>query len=907
MGSMIGAAVVRKEDPALLTGRGRFVDDIQLPGTLHMAYARSHLAHARIVSIDTSEAAALPGVLGVWTHDDLPGLPPSRSLPGLERPCLAKEKVHFVGEPIAVVVATDPYAAADAAAAVVVDYEQLPVMASLAAATAEAATPILDGLPSNVVLEQQLFADDVESELAAAPHRLAIHLRNQRCAAVPMEPTVCIADWQSGSLTLYATTQTPHHQRNELAQMLGLAQQEVRVIAPDVGGGFGAKASFYPEYLLTAELSRRLRRPVKYLETRSENMTSMVHGRAQEQDIDVGFDDEGHLLALRVRITQDCGGWPDPGGVGLPTLTAFMSGGCYKIPKIAPSFRSVATNTTPVAAYRGAGRPEASFLIERVIDHVAAELGIDPLDVRRRNFIQPGEMPYPTQFEGIVYDEGNFPGALESLLRHVDVDGLRKDQADRRQDPSAPLLGIGFSTFVEMGGFGPTPLFEQFGYVGGWESANVRLNVDGSAVVKVGTSPHGQGHQTTFAQIVADELQIPFEHITLLHGDTATVQEGIGTMGSRGAPVGGSAVLKAAAKVRAKALRIAAHMLEADENDLELVDGRFGVRGAPDQGVTIGEVALRAFKPHLLPEGFDLGLDETAFHEPSNLSYPSGAHCCVVEIDRDTGRVDVLRYVAVDDCGVVLNPLLAKGQIHGGVAQGIAQALYEEVDLRRGRPARQRQRWWTTPSPPPPTCRTTRPITRSRRRASTRWAPRASASPEPPLRRRPSSTRWSTRLPTSASGTSRCRAHRRRCGASCRPPPRTGADPCPTTRSRSPSTACPAPTRSRRGCCWCTTCARSAGSPARTSAATRPTAAPAPYGGRADREVLLRARRRRRRQRGAHGRGARRRRRALPRPGGLPAVPRAAVRLLHAGDGHGGHRPAPGRTLARRRRHPRRH
>ena len=681
MGSMIGAAVVRKEDPALLTGRGRFVDDIRLPGTLHMAYARSHLAHARIVAIDTAEAAALPGVLGVWTHDDLPGLPPSRSLPGIERPCLATGKVHFVGEPIAVVVATDPYLAADAAAAVVVDYEQLPVMAALAAATAESATPILDGLPSNLVLEQQLSADDAEAELAAAPHRLAIHLRNQRCAAVPMEPTVCIADWQSGSLTLYATTQTPHHQRNELAQMLGLAQQEVRVIAPDVGGGFGAKASFYPEYLLTAELSRRLRRPVKYVETRSENMTAMVHGRGQEQDIEVGFDDEGHLLALRVRITQDCGGWPDPGGVGLPTLTAFMSGGCYKIPKIAPSFRSIATNTTPVAAYRGAGRPEASFLIERVIDHVAAELGIDPLEVRRRNFIQPGEMPYPTQFEGIVYDEANFPGALESLLRHVDVDGLRKDQADRRQDPSAPLLGIGFSTFVEMGGFGPTPLFEQFGYVGGWESANVRLNVDGSAVVKVGTSPHGQGHQTTFAQIVADQLQIPFEHITLLHGDTATVQEGIGTMGSRGAPVGGSAVLKAAAKVRAKALRIAAHMLEADENDLELVDGRFGVKGAPDQGVTMGEVALRAFKPHLLPEGFDLGLDETAFHEPSNLSYPSGAHCCVVEIDRDTGRVDVLRYVAVDDCGVVLNPLLAKGQIHGGVAQGIAQALYEEVSF----------------------------------------------------------------------------------------------------------------------------------------------------------------------------------------------------------------------------------
>ena len=319
MGSMIGAAVVRKEDPALLTGRGRFVDDIHLPGTLHMAYARSHLAHARIVSIDTSEAAALSGVLGVWTHDDLPGLPPSRSLPGIERPCLAKGKVHFVGEPIAVVVATDPYLAADAAAAVVVDYEQLPVMASLAAATAESATPILDGLPSNLVLEQQLSADDAEAELAAAPHRLAIHLRNQRCAAVPMEPTVCIADWQTGSLTLYATTQTPHHLRNELAQMLGLPQQEVRVIAPDVGGGFGAKASFYPEYLLTAELSRRLRRPVKFAETRSENMQRWPTAAARSTTSTSGSTTRATLIALRVVITQDFGAWPDPAGSGCPS------------------------------------------------------------------------------------------------------------------------------------------------------------------------------------------------------------------------------------------------------------------------------------------------------------------------------------------------------------------------------------------------------------------------------------------------------------------------------------------------------------------------------------------------------------------------------------------------------------
>ncbi len=679
MGSMVGASVVRKEDPALLTGRGNFVDDIRLSGTVHMAYVRSFSAHATIDGIDAAEARALPGVLGVWTAADLEGLPPTRSVPGMERPCLATDRVRFVGEPVAVVVAEDRYIAADAAGLVEVDYTDLPVLASIEAATAEGAEPILPGLPSNVVLTQQLSATDAEAELAAAPHRISLHLKNQRCAAVPLEPTVCLADWQASGLTLWITTQNPHHNRNEIAVMFGLPQHEVRVVAPDVGGGFGAKASFYPEYLLCAELSRRLRRPVKYLETRSENMTSMVHGRAQRHDVEVGFADDGAVLALRLQVTQDCGAWPDPTGIGIPTLTSFMAGGCYKIPIIAPSFRSVVTNTTPIGAYRGAGRPEAAYMIERVMDAVAMELGLDPLDVRRRNFIQAADMPYATQFEGIVYDEADYPKALEQLLGLIDYPALRAEQEARRADPAKPLLGIGFSTFVEMGGFGPTPLFEQFGYVGGWESAKVRLSTDGSAVVSVGTSPHGQGHQTAFAQIVSDQLSIPFDRISVIHGDTATVQEGIGTMGSRGIAVGGSAVFKAANKVRAKAVRIAAHMLEADESDIELIEGRFCVRGTPDSGVTMAEVAIRALKPHLLPPDVELGLDETAHHEPSNLSYPSGAHCCVVEIDRDTGRVGVLRYVAVDDCGVVINPLTAKGQIHGGLAQGIAQALLEEV------------------------------------------------------------------------------------------------------------------------------------------------------------------------------------------------------------------------------------
>jgi carbon-monoxide dehydrogenase large subunit len=678
--SMVGATVVRKEDPALLTGRGRYVDDLQLPGTLHMAYVRSSQAHARITGIDTEAARDLPGVLGVWTAADLPGLPNTRSIPGMERPCLATDTVRFVGEPVAVVAATDRYLAADAAAAVVVDYDPLPALVTIEAAMAEGAAPIVPGQAGNVVMDQPLTEGDAEAELAAAPHRTTLRIRNQRLAAVPIEPGGCVASWDSSGLTLYATVQAPHPVRNELAVMFGLPQHETRVVAPDVGGGFGAKASFYPEFILTAELSRRLGRPVKYVETRSENLVSMTHGRAQLQDIDVGFDDEGRLLAMRVAIVQDCGAWPDATGAGLPTLTIFMSGGCYKVGTIAASFRSVTTNTTPVAAYRGAGRPEAAFLIERVMDVVAAELGRDPLDVRRVNFIQPGEMPYATQWPGIVYDESDYPRLLDTLLEHIDYPALKREAEERRADPSRPLLGVGFSTFVEMGGFGPTPLFEQFGYIGGWESSTVRMNPDGSVVVSVGTSPHGQGHETAFAQIASDALGgVPMDRITVRHGDTQTVQEGIGTMGSRAIPVCGPAVQRSSDRVRGKLVQIAAHLLEASEDDIEQHGETFSVRGTPGTEVSLADVALTAYKPHKLPEGMEIGLQFMDYYEPTNLSYPSGAHACVVEIDRDTGSVGVLRYVAVDDCGTVINPLTARGQVEGGLAQGIAQALLEEV------------------------------------------------------------------------------------------------------------------------------------------------------------------------------------------------------------------------------------
>jgi aerobic carbon-monoxide dehydrogenase large subunit len=677
---LIGAPVLRKEDPPLLTGRGRYVDDIRLPGMVSMVYVRSPEAHARITGIDAEAARSMPGVLGVWTAADLPGLPFVRSVPSMERPCLATDAVRFVGEPVAVVVAADRAAAMDAAELVVVDYDPLPVLTTIDDAMAPGAAPITPGQATNVVMEMALTPDDAQAELDAAPHVSRLRLVNQRLAPVPIEPIGCVADWSAAGVTLWATVQAPHPIRNELCTMFGLSQQQVRVVAPDVGGAFGAKATFYPEYILTLELSRRLGRPVKYVETRSESMVAMTHGRAQIQDLALAYDDEGKILALQVKIIQDCGGWPDVTGSGLPILTSFMSGGCYKIPKIGASFRSVTTNTTPVAAYRGAGRPEAAYLIERLIDVAAVDAGFDPAEMRRRNFVQPDEMPYATQFPLVVYDESDYPRLLEVLLDKLGYDEARREQARRRDTPGAALLGVGLSTWVEMAGFGPSAFFEQFGYVGGWESAKIRMNPDGSVLLMVGTSPHGQGHETVFAQIVADELGgYPIDRITVSHGDTLAAQEGIGTMGSRAMPVCAPAVQMAAVKLRTRLKEVAAHMLEASVDDIEVTEDGFSVKGSPGSGIALPDVALNSYKPHKLPEGMDIGLEFVSYHEPKSLSFPSGAHGCVVEIDPDTGRVVVSRYVAVDDCGVVINPLLARGQVQGGIVQGISQALYEEV------------------------------------------------------------------------------------------------------------------------------------------------------------------------------------------------------------------------------------
>ena len=676
--SLIGARVLRKEDPNLLIGRGQFVDDITPAGTVVMAFVLGTEPHARVTNIDASAALALPEVLAVWTAADLDGLPPL-GLPGLGRPMLATDVVRFVGEPVAVVVAENKHVAADAAAMVLVDYERLPVAASIAAAVADGSTVLHAALGGNTVFDQP-FDDDLAAEFAAAPRTASLHLVNNRCAAVPIEPNACLADWGPSGLTLWATFQAPHHLRNTVASYFGIPQHTTRVITPDVGGGFGAKINFAPEFFLASALSRRLGRPVKYTQTRTECQMLMYHGRAQEQDVDVAFDDDGRLLALRVRITQDQGAYPDPTGMGLPVLTGAMAAGCYKIPKVAVSWRNVVTNTTPVAAYRGAGRPEAAYLIERAVDLVADLTGVDPVDVRRRNFVGADEFPYATHSPLAVYDSGNFAGALDELLTLFDYEALQAEQARRRDDPSAKLIGIGFSSWLEIAAFGPPGSLEAFGHLASWESAQVRVQPDGSAIIYTGASPHGQGTVTTFAQIAAGELGIPFEKISVFHGDTATIPQGIGTMGSRATAVGGEGVKTASTRVVERAKAIAAHLLEADPSDIVLDGEGFAVAGTPSRTVPWSDVAWKSFQPLEIPGEMEPGsLDVTVFQQVPNFSFPSGAYCCTVEIDRGTGEIEITGMYLVDDCGTVINPLLAEGQVQGGVAQGIAQALYECV------------------------------------------------------------------------------------------------------------------------------------------------------------------------------------------------------------------------------------
>ena len=687
--SLVGAKVLRKEDPRLLTGRATFVDDLLPTNCTFAQFIVSEHAHAEIRHIDVSQALKIPGVLGVWTaHDfreypDLPG-----GLPDLERPPLATGRVRWAGEPIAVVVAEDRYIAADAVAAVHVDYHVLPAVSTIRDALAPDAELLFPEHGSNALVTVPML-DDLDRAMEACDERAQLRVINQRCAVVPIETMACLADWNIDGLTMWATFQAPHHLRNKMSAWLNIPQNQCRIITPNVGGGFGAKIVFAPEFFITPLLSKWVGRPVKFSQSRTEAMLQMTHGRDQEHDLEVGFDRNGRIKALRMVVTQNLGAYADPTGLGLPVLTNWMAGGCYKIAKVQTAFRCVVTNTTPVAAYRGAGRPEATYAVERLVDLVSRRTGIDPVEVRRRNFIQPQDFPYETHNQAVIYDSGNFPALMDECVRLLDYEVERKRQEEFRNDPSKPLIGIGFSTWIEIAGFGPNGSLEGFGHLASWESTQIRIHPDGSATVFIGSAPHGQGTETVVSQIAADELGISFDRINIVYGDTGTVIQGIGTLGSRSVPMVGSATKVASQRLLERAKRIAGHLLEASEDDLIVADDSFSVRGTPGKKVGWADVALASFQPLRLPPEMQAGtLEEHLFQESPNFSYQSGAYGCVVEIDRRSGKVRVAKMVLIDDCGTVINPLLAEGQVHGGVAQGIAQALFEEMqyDPSTGQP-----------------------------------------------------------------------------------------------------------------------------------------------------------------------------------------------------------------------------
>jgi len=685
-GLHVGRALRRKEDPRLLNGSGRFIEDIALPGMLWASFVRSPEAHARIRSIDTSAAAQRDGIHAALSAADLVGLagplplawaPAGVEINNPEHWPLAKEVVKHVGDPVAVVVGEDRYAVADAVEDVVVQYDPLPVVTDPEAAIA-AAPFVHEQLGTNKVHEWSLAGGDLDAGFAEAEVTIERRFVNHRIAGAPIEPRGVLADFRAGALTLHSATQVPHFLRLFVAILLGVGEERVRVIAPDVGGGFGSKLQVYGEEVALSCVSRQLGRPIKWIETRSENMAVAHHGRDQIATARLGAKRDGTITAYHVKILADLGAYNMMLTPLIPSLGAFVMGGCYKIPAVQTDIVGVFTNKCPTDAIRGAGRPEATHMIEVSIDQLADELGLDRLEVRRRNFIPAGDFPAAVA-TGVVYDSGDYPKTLDRLLEHVDLAAVQADKERLRAEEI--YRGIGFSTYTEICGLAPSRIVGPGGVglgAGLWESAMVRVHNTGAVTVYTGTSGHGQGHETAFAQIAADRLGVDPAVVEVLHGDTATGPEGRNTYGSRSAAVGGEAIARCAGKVADKAKAIVAYELEAAEEDIELIDGRFAVRGSPDKGRTLAEVAGSAYLG-LVPDGMEPGLEETTFFDPENFVFPFGAHACIVDVDARTGKVDVVRYVAVDDCGNPINPLLIDGQVHGGVAAGIGQALYERV------------------------------------------------------------------------------------------------------------------------------------------------------------------------------------------------------------------------------------
>lgn len=682
----VGRSLRRKEDPRLITGRGTYVDDMVLPGMLYAAVVRSPEAHARITSIDTTAAREHPTVEAVYTGEDLAEMaapcpmvwvPPGVEVHVPDHWPLARGKVGYVGQAVAVVLGSDRYAVVDAAEDVVVEYEPLPVVVDPEAALADDAPVIHDRFGTNKVFEWSLAGGDVDAAFAESDIVMERRIVNHRTAGAAIEPRGALAEWREDRLTMWSSTQIPHIARVILSIQLGISEERIRVVAPEVGGGFGSKLQVYGEEVLACWCARATGRPVKWTATRSDDMLTTHHGRDQIDYVRIGAMRDGRLTGIHVRVIQDCGSYHLIEGPVIPTFTSCVISGVYDFKAVRTDIVGVFTNKFTTDAIRGAGRPEATHLIEVCIDQLADELRMDRLELRRKNFITefPNERPH-----GFVYDSGNYHGTLDLCLEKLDMAAFRREQEEMRA--YGCYRGLGFSTYVEICGLGPSRALgpEGWGMQGGYfESAQVRVLPTGTVMAYTGASPHGQGLETSMAQIVADRLGLDAEAVEVIHGDTNTGPFGKDTYGSRSLSVGGEAIARAAGKVQDKAKRIVAHKLEASPEDIEVADGSFRVKGSPDKSMTLAEIAGEAYIPADLPEGMEAGLDEISFYDPENFVWPFGAHAAIVDVDVETGKVEVVRYVAVDDCGPAINPLLIDGQVHGGITHAIGQALYEQI------------------------------------------------------------------------------------------------------------------------------------------------------------------------------------------------------------------------------------
>ncbi|MDQ6874462.1 MAG: xanthine dehydrogenase family protein molybdopterin-binding subunit [Actinomycetota bacterium] len=684
----VGRPRRRKEDARLITGQTRWTDNITLPGLLHMAILRSPMAHARITRVDVSPAMEQPGVLAAFSGADLAdelgslpcAWPVTADMVHPDHPPLATTEVRYVGDAVAVVIARDRYQAADALEAIEVDYEPLPAVLDMEEALKDEVLVHSDK-GTNKAFLWPFDGGDYDAAKAKAEVVVRRRFIQQRLIPSAMEPRCVVVEplAASGEFTVYSATQIPHILRVMLALVTGIPEQKIRVIAPDVGGGFGSKLNVYAEEVICLVVAKHLGRPVKWTESRSEGHQATIHGRDQIQDIEIAANRDGTILGLSVDLKADMGAYLQLVTPGVPVLGAFMFNAIYKMEGYRFRCTGVFTTKTPTDAYRGAGRPEATYAIERIVTELAAELGMDPMEIRRKNWIRHEEFPYTT-VAGLTYDSGNYEAATDKALATFGYDELRREQQERRDRKDPVQLGVGISTYTEMCGLAPSRVLGSLSYgAGGWEAASIRMLPTGKVEVVTGTSPHGQGHVTSWSQIAADVLGVPFEDIEVIHGDTDSSPQGMDTYGSRSLVVGGIAVHAAAHKVVEKARRVAAHMLEADEGDLEFADGAFSVRGSAEAKKTIQEVALATFAAHDLPEGMEPTINAESVYDPGNFSFPHGTHLCAVEIDTETGFTKIRSYVAVDDVGKVVNPMIVEGQVHGGIAQGVAQALFEEA------------------------------------------------------------------------------------------------------------------------------------------------------------------------------------------------------------------------------------